>query len=131
MELAVIEHTEQGFMVVKLRGELDIASSPDVREQLLTVLNTRTPSSLIIDLSELEFMDSSGTAVLVSAEKQAQSLGCEFAVVAPRRPVARVLHICGLDHYLRIFDNLAAVPEAQADQLSLAEHSPVLLERCP
>lgn len=116
MDLAIIEDLPQRCTIVRLCGELDLASAPDLREQLLVILDRRTPSRLILDMSELEFIDSSGTAVLVNTERRARLLGCTLALVAPQAPVSRVLQICGLDHHFLVFESVsAATGSAQAD----------------
>jgi anti-sigma B factor antagonist len=113
VNLAVmIEDTPQGCTIVKLRGELDIASAADLRDQLLVTLDRGSPSRLIVDLSELEFMDSSGTAVLVNTDRRARLVGCTLVLVAPRQAVLRVLQICGLDRYFPIFESVSAAGES-------------------
>ena len=109
MDIAIIEDASGRRTIVKLCGELDIASSPDLREQLLGILSRRTPSHLILDLSRLEFIDSSGIAVFVNTERRARLLGCALVLIAPQAPVSRVLQICGLDHYFLIFENISAL----------------------
>jgi len=109
VDLAIIEDEQQGCTVVRLCGELDIASAPRVREQLIVILDRGAPRPLILDLSRLEFMDSSGTAVLVNTQRRARLLGCTFALVAPQAPVSRVLQVCGLDQYFLIVENISAV----------------------
>jgi anti-anti-sigma factor len=116
VDLAIIEDAPHGWTLVRLRGELDVASAPDLRERLLDLLNRLTPSGLILDLSKLDFIDSSGTAVLVGTERRARLLGCTLVLVAPRAPVSRVLQICGLDqHFLIVRNVAAAVESAPAD----------------
>jgi anti-sigma B factor antagonist len=117
VDLVIIEDQPEGCTVVKLCGELDIASAPDLREQLLVILDRRAPRCLILDLSELEFMDSSGIAVLVNTNRRAGLIGCVFALVAPQAPVSRVLRVSGLDQYFHIFENLSAAQNA-CDDLS-------------
>jgi anti-anti-sigma factor len=109
VELAIIEDASQGRTIVKLSGELDIAGAPDLREELLAILSRRTLSHLILDLSKLRFIDSSGIAVFVNTERRARLLGCTFALVAPQAPVSRVLQVCGLDQYFLIVENISAV----------------------
>jgi anti-anti-sigma factor len=111
MDLAIIEDAAHGWTLVRLRGELDVASAPDLRERLLDILDRLTPSGLVLDLSGLEFIDSSGTAVLVGTERRARLLGCTLVLVAPQAPVSRVLQICGLDQHFLIFKNVAAAVE--------------------
>jgi anti-anti-sigma factor len=116
VDLAVINDQPQDCTVVKLTGELDIASVPELRDRLLVMLDRRTPSLMILDLSELEFIDSSGTAVLVNTQRRARSVGCTLALVAPQPAVSRVLQICGLEQYFLIFENFsAAMEKAQSD----------------
>jgi anti-sigma B factor antagonist len=114
VDVTVIEDALRGCTVVKIRGELDIASVPGLRDELLIILDREPLSLMILDLSELEFIDSSGTAVLVHTQRRARLLGCTLALVAPQPAVSRVLQICGLDHYFLIFENVsAAVGRAQ------------------
>jgi anti-sigma B factor antagonist len=114
VDLAIVDDQPQGCTVVKLCGELDVASVPELRDRLLVILDRRKPTLLILDLTELDFMDSSGTAVLVNAQRRARLLGCTLALVAPQPAVSRVLQVCGLDQYFLIFDNFsAAVGKAQ------------------
>jgi anti-anti-sigma factor len=108
VDLATIDNAPPGWTLIRLRGELDVATAPDLRERLLETLNRLTPAGLILDLSSLEFIDSSGTAVLVHTERRAKLLGCTLVLVAPQAPVARVLQICGLDQHFLIFKNIAA-----------------------
>jgi anti-sigma B factor antagonist len=118
VDLAIIEDAPQGCAIVKLSGELDLACAPDLRERLLDILDRGRPSRLILDLSELAFIDSSGTAVLVNTDRRARLIGCTLALVTLQAPVARVLQVSGLDRYFLIFDDLsAAAASAQADPL--------------
>lgn len=109
MDLAIAEDASQGRTIVKLSGELDIASAPELREQLLAILSRRTPSHLILDLSKLRFIDSSGIAVFVNTERRARLLGCTLALVAPQAPVSRVLQVCGLDQWFVIYASISAL----------------------
>lgn len=112
----IIQDAQTKYTIVQVCGELDIETAPDLRERLLAVLNRRTPSHLILDLSKLEFMDSSGVAVLVNTERRARLLGGTVALVAPQPTVLRVLQVCGLDRYFYIFDDInAAAVGPQAD----------------
>ena len=80
-----------GRLEVRLGGELDIASLPDVQADLDALLD-REPQPLLIDLEALEFLDSSGVAVLVRIANR-------FAPVETRNaapPVRRVLEALGL-----------------------------------
>ena len=89
-----VEFEERGDVVVAvLTGELDIA----VAETTGQKIGASVPSSargLVVDMSELEFMDSSGVSMLFGLARQVGSHRQELRVVAPEgRPVARVLQI--------------------------------------
>jgi anti-anti-sigma factor len=109
VDLAIIDDASLGRTIVKLSGELDIASAPDLRERLLALLSRRTPTHLIFDLSRLQFIDSSGIAVIVNTERRARLLGCTLVLVAPQAPVLKVLQICGLDRHFLISEDISTL----------------------
>lgn len=124
MDMAImIQDAPQECTIVQICGELDVSTAPDLRERLLAVLNRRTLSRLILDLSKLEFMDSSGVAVVVNTERRARLLGRTVVLVAPQRPVSRVLQICGVDRFLPVFDDISAAAVVPQADLSWPSHS--------
>lgn len=82
--------------VLAVAGELDLASSPTLEEALDAVTET-TPELLILDLSALEFMDSTGLSVLVRAHQRALEAGRRFALVKGGSQVQRLLSLTGID----------------------------------
>jgi anti-sigma B factor antagonist len=92
--------------VVAVRGELDLATAPELESALLPGL--RDGGSALLDLRGLEFMDSTGVRVVVAAHHAAQEHGGSFALVRtePGGPVARVLEISGLDAVLNLVDDV-------------------------
>ncbi|MBO0708811.1 MAG: STAS domain-containing protein [Candidatus Dormibacteraeota bacterium] len=102
MDLELSERLEEGHAVVELRGELDISSAASLRERLLDILADHA-HSLVLDLSRLVFIDSTGLSVLVAAERRAQELGGTLSLVGPQKIVARVLRVTSLDKHFPIF----------------------------
>lgn len=86
-----------------LKGELDISSAGRVEEQLST-LQQRKLELLVLDLRELEFMDSTGLRIIVRADEAARANGTRFVIVRGPEPVHRVFEIVGLDTRLDITD---------------------------
>lgn len=82
--LDVSARTVGGVTIAELAGELDIASAPDLREQLLGLLRPGS-SRLLIDLSKVSLCDTSGLAVLVGIGRRARLLGgfLRLAAVSP------------------------------------------------
>ncbi|MBO0807881.1 MAG: STAS domain-containing protein [Actinobacteria bacterium] len=102
--------SEDGYAIASLSGELDVACTPVLREQLLGLLRLRA-SRLVIDLSEVSFCDASGLAVLVGTGRRARLLGGVLRLAAPAPAVASALRLSGL---LRQFDVFPAVVAAIA-----------------
>jgi anti-sigma B factor antagonist len=94
----------EGQNVVAVRGELDLATAPELESALLPGLGEG--GSATLDLRGLEFMDSTGVRVIVAAHLAAEEHGGRLSVVrtAPESAVARVLEISGLDTVLHLVD---------------------------
>ncbi len=87
-------------------GEIDIASSPDLRAAL--VQTEAQAGTLVLDLREVTFIDSSGLGVIVGQQKRSQEDGHRFAVaVAEASPVNRILNLSGLVKVLDVVANPA------------------------
>ncbi|GAA0954954.1 STAS domain-containing protein [Actinocorallia libanotica] len=103
--LGLASRYEDGYLIVAVSGELDIATAPELRAYLFGLLPTAS-AGLVLDLSGLSFCDSRGIGVLVWARAAVDSA---LAVVAPHRRIARLLQITGLSDVLRVN---TTVPEA-------------------
>ena len=90
-----------GTTTVRLVGELDMATAPELRRTLDAALEAR-PARLSIDLRELTFTDSTGLRELVSASRRADRCGCSFTLRFPRRSVLKALRLTGFDQLLDI-----------------------------
>lgn len=93
-ELVTLAIEDQGDVVIaRLTGELDIAGAPKTGERIGEAV-PNSARGLVVDMSELEFIDSSGVAMLFGLVRRLSSRRQELRVVAPDgRPVARVLEI--------------------------------------
>jgi|SRR5215470_2641200 len=65
-----LHHGDEGN-IVRLRGRLDIDSSPALRDRFLAMLGTQLPEAVIVDLTEVSYIDSSGIATLIEGLKMA------------------------------------------------------------
>jgi anti-anti-sigma factor len=81
--------------VVSLEGELDLATSPQLREQLVA-LTERADSVIVVDLTDLAFIDSTGLSVLVMALNRSRASGGSIVLRNPSPSVMRILEITGL-----------------------------------
>jgi len=95
-------HSQDQATVIAVSGELDLASSPTLQEELDRVATDST--LLIIDLRELDFMDSTGLSVLVRAHQRAEEQGRRLAMVKGPQQVQRLLSLTGVADRLTVVD---------------------------
>jgi anti-sigma B factor antagonist len=103
--------------MVRLRGELDLATAPDLEDQIGRLLASQFLPQIAVDASQLSFCDSSGLNVLIQLWKRAAAGGGQV-VVRPAPPVVNMLAITGLDRFLRIYDAPpASMPRRAGDRV--------------
>jgi anti-sigma B factor antagonist len=86
---------KQGASIVVLKGDVDLESSPAAREVLLK--SVEGAGKVLVDLSSVTYIDSSGVASLVEALQAAKRNGGRLALVAASDPTRRVLELARLD----------------------------------
>ena len=96
---------ESGAVVASLAGDVDLESSPRARELLLGLV--RGGRDVLVDLSGVGYIDSSGVASLIEAFQLARRGGTGFALVAPTASALRVLQLARLDRVFTIHATLA------------------------
>jgi anti-anti-sigma factor len=97
---------QNGYAVATIRGELDIASVPALREELLGLLGPHA-NRIVVDLSGVTFCDTSGLAMLVGVGRRAWLLGGVLRLAAPAPPVTAVLRLAGLERHFEIFPTVS------------------------
>jgi anti-sigma B factor antagonist len=93
--------TEDRASVLAISGELDLSSTPELEGHLAEAFRSDA-KVVIVDLRQLEFIDSTGLSVLVKADQQAQAAGCEFGIVNGGAQVRRLLSLTGVTERLRV-----------------------------
>ena len=115
-----------GNRLLRLRGELDIATAPE----LATAIDAELALSgqrFGLDLSELRFVDSSGVRALVHGSWRAEQQGCQMFLFVPaaNRAVGRVFDLLGLQTVLSIVDTLVPdLPGLPVQALPVASLTP-------
>lgn len=95
-----------GAIVVELTGELDLYNAHAVRQALLEQAG-REPERLVIDLSRVTFIDSTGLGVLIEARTQLANRRA-FLLASPGLETRRALEISGLDRHFAVHESLDA-----------------------
>lgn len=96
-------HKDGEAAVVAVSGELDLASGPELEAELDQLSGPTTPL-VIIDLRQLDFMDSTGLSILVRAHQRLAGEGCELGLVRGSQQVQRLLDLTGVAERLRVAD---------------------------
>jgi anti-anti-sigma factor len=99
-----------GYRGCRLTGEIDFTSSGAVQSTLLSMI-LPGGGTVVADLSQVTFLDSSGLGVLVQAHRTASERDNRLVVVASP-PVGKLLRLTGLDTVLETYDELAAAEAA-------------------
>lgn len=95
--------SEEGpALVVFLSGEIDLERSPEARKSLLAAVAKKRP--VVVDMSEVSYIDSSGIASLVEALQQAGASQQEFSLAKVGERVGKILRLARLDTVFRITD---------------------------
>jgi anti-sigma B factor antagonist len=99
--LAVERTSSEGVELLLVEGELDIATAP----RLISVMNRAVQEalrSLVVDLSQVDFMDSTGLALLINAHRRLTRRRKGFAVVCPPGPLRRVFEVTDMVETLHV-----------------------------
>lgn len=93
--------------MLRLSGELDLANASRLRSELER-LDIEPESTVVLDLREIEFMDSSGLRALLAAQELIEQRGAECAVTRGSKQVERLLQVTQASQYLQMIDSPAA-----------------------
>jgi anti-sigma B factor antagonist len=93
-----------GGVVVRLAGELDLYNAHRVREALLAC-SAESPERLVVDLGEVEFVDSTALGVLVEARSRMEDKQA-FLLAAPGAETRRALEVSGLDRHFNVRESV-------------------------
>jgi anti-sigma B factor antagonist len=94
-----------GWTVVNLFGELDVATSPDLRELLIRLVGEGS-TRLVLDLEGVDFLDSTGLGTIIGALKRTRTHGGDLRLVSTQTRIARLFEITGLDKAVPLLPDL-------------------------
>lgn len=100
-----MEHTldtDDGVTIVALKGDIDVSQAPALRDLLGQVMDGSS-TRVLLDLTDVGFLDSSGLGLLVTAHRRAADSGWAFGVAGAGSSVSRVFELTRTTRLLRIF----------------------------
>ncbi len=80
-----------------IRGEIDLYTAPRLHSELAAVLVDGMPARVVIDMSGVDFCDSTGMNVLLSCLRRVRERGGELEIASPKPAVRKILQVTGLD----------------------------------
>jgi anti-sigma B factor antagonist len=92
---------------MSVQGEIDLYTVPKLQRELATALASGDSIRLVVDLSAVDFCDSTGVNVLLAAHRQARERGGDLELAAPRPAVRKILQVTGLETVFTVTDNPA------------------------
>ncbi len=110
IDLGLERSDRDGWAVLAVTGEVDVATAPRLREQLIDLVN-EGQHRIVVDLEKVEFLDSTGLGVLVGALKRVRTHDGELALVCTESRILKVFEITGLT---KVFPMHRSVDEAVA-----------------
>jgi len=106
--LDVSSEDRNGLVHVALAGELDLSTVAKVQEELRRV-EANAPATVVVDLSKLTFLDSTGLRCIVTADERARAEGRRIVIVRGPDAVQRVFTITKLDDRLEMVDDVDSI----------------------
>ncbi|MDQ8704621.1 STAS domain-containing protein [Streptomyces sp. LHD-70] len=123
MALKVTDGDQGGWAVIQVSGEMDLVTSPIVRQRVHDAV-AEGRRSLVLDLSEVLFCDSSGVGVLIATRRLIRSCRGRLRLILPAQGaedgshVNRVLAALGVRRLFEVFPDLGSAVDEEASPLS-------------
>lgn len=93
---------ENNVLTVTLRGEIDHHSAVNVRGEIDALICESRPEQTVIDLSEIDFMDSSGLGLVMGRYALMQRIGGELRLRSPNERIMKIFELAGLERIIKI-----------------------------
>ncbi|MBV8781104.1 MAG: STAS domain-containing protein [Phycisphaerae bacterium] len=115
IDTAVISaaRAEGSAVIAEIRGDIDLHNSPDLRSAILQMLQQAKPTKLILNVTQVPYMDSSAIAVLVESLRKMRACGGKLFLIGPQPRVKSVLEIARLDTLFFVVNDEAAALNAK------------------
>jgi anti-sigma B factor antagonist len=110
VELNVSSRFHDDHTIVTIYGEIDLYTAPRLHSELAAVLADGMPVRVVIDMSGVEFCDSTGMNVLLSCLRRVHERGGELEIASPKPAVRKILQVTGLDSVFKLVENPAPNP---------------------
>ena len=92
-------------LVVKLQGEIDFEAVKKLRRRIDVEFDEEKAKSIVFDMTEVTFMDSSGVGMIIGRYKRVSALGGQVKIFGADRTVKRIIELSGLGRIVRLYNS--------------------------
>jgi anti-sigma B factor antagonist len=121
-QLTLTVHRDGPRVILSVGGEVDLATAPQLRAKLLDLVDNRV-GSIVVDLTPVPFIDSTGLSALLAEHQRAAARGRTMRLVCPEGPVRRIFRLAGMEMVFPIYSSLAEAVGTQRDDADTAERT--------
>jgi len=100
--MEIISNVKDGNLYIKLSGDIDHHSAKSVRDAVDDLMRKNNPAELELDLSAVEFMDSSGLGLVLGRYKKQTDMGGKMKILNPTRRIMQILQLAGVEKIIKI-----------------------------
>lgn len=93
---------KNNILTVKISGDIDHHVSKELRGEIDSRIENDRPKCVVFDLTECEFMDSSGLGLILGRLRKSTEYGCDFSLVNPGTKTMRILRMAGVEKLINI-----------------------------
>jgi anti-anti-sigma factor len=101
----LLSEPREGVLVVNVSGEVDLSTARQLEDALTQAVAARKHHTLVVDLTHLGFMDSTGLHLLARTHSAMKAAGGQLTVVSPSPVVRKLLEIVNLDRFITVVDS--------------------------
>jgi anti-sigma B factor antagonist len=105
MDLRIDVREQDGWSVVDVAGEIDVATAPRLREQVISLIGDGR-YRIVVDMAGVDFIDSTGLGVLISGLKRTRTHDGDFVLVCTEPRILKVFEITGLTAVFSVHDTV-------------------------
>ena len=93
---------EKHVLKIKIRGDIDHHSAKGIRDKIDNEIFSKRPSMVVLDLSAVDFMDSSGLGLIMGRYANSKEIGANFLIYKPCKKVKKILELAGVERIMEI-----------------------------
>lgn len=97
--------------IVRVNGDIDLYNVGDLKRSVFEIIDEGEVQSLVIDMANVGYIDSSGVGALVAAQKKMKTSGGKFGLLALTEDVLNILRLATLDQFFKIYENESQLPQ--------------------